>query len=123
MGVSGDPIPVTVSEQNSTLYLDIILKDGAVLLSLEENNNSIKMDNIYPNPVIDNVNININSKDNQQINIIIFNEIGQSVTNTQQSVQIGNNLLDINTSDLPHGLYQLIIRDKNGNTVNKKFIK
>lgn len=123
MGVNSEPIAINVSETDPSINVELILKDGAVLLDIEEGQNTLLMDELYPNPVKNDVNISINSKDNQNINIIIFNEIGQVVTNLQQSVQQGNNRVRINTSALPHGIYQLIIKDQNARTLNKKFIK
>lgn len=77
---------------------------------------------IYPNPfkdkiIVDFFNINI---DISQINLIIYNSIGQKIFNKSN---LKNNKFIIDLSEKPKGLYYLIINDNNKIIQTKKLIK
>ncbi|TXI67684.1 MAG: T9SS type A sorting domain-containing protein [Flavobacterium sp.] len=70
---------------------------------------------LSPNPVIDNLNI---ESDNQIINIIIYNQLGQIIF----SNEINDNKRTLDLSNLSSGIYTIFI-ETNARTLNKKIIK
>ncbi len=77
---------------------------------------------IYPNPVTDKLNVIINSGSNSKVNIKILNSVGQTIHNQCTAVNSGQNLINMNASDLKAGIY-FIVFDINGRITTKKFIK
>ncbi|MDL2228021.1 T9SS type A sorting domain-containing protein [Bacteroidales bacterium OttesenSCG-928-K03] len=67
---------------------------------------------IYPNPAIDKINISANNCEIKSV--VVFNQIGQKVKQT--------NALEIGISDLPSGIYILQINTDKG-IVNEKVLK
>ena len=69
---------------------------------------------IYPNPANDQVNINLNMKQSENVNITIFNYLGQEVTNTNYGSMNGVNTLNIKLNNLSSGMYfvKITIGDK-----------
>lgn len=74
--------------------------------------------NVYPNPVRDNLNIQIgNSED--VYHVVIYNNVGQVVIKTNESS--GNQML--NVSDLSNGIYTLVIYSLKVEVKRIQFIK
>ncbi len=69
---------------------------------------------IYPNPVTDNV-VYISAESNITT-VNIYNMVGQNV----KRINVENNNLKINVSDLKHGMYILKVETINGNTNTHK---
>lgn len=101
--------------------LKMIDKDGTFTYS---NIASAKIDcgqrsiSIYPNPVVDKININIIAFSGK-ITGRLYNSTGQLVSTVV--LNNGNNKIDI--TPLPNGLYNLIIVDENGHIVTHKLAK
>jgi Secretion system C-terminal sorting domain len=66
---------------------------------------------VYPNPVKDNLQIQILSIADGRADINIYDETGKTVTAIHASVQKGNNVISLTSlGDRPGGVYQLIVR-------------
>jgi len=78
---------------------------------------------IYPNPVINNLNININSKDASHARLVIINIAGQIIKSEKCALGIGDNQYSIRTDDLENGVYILQIQYDSGVSTTKRFIK
>ena len=78
---------------------------------------------LYPNPVVNQVNIEFNSSLNGMVNVQVFNLSGQVVKELQPTnVQNGTNTTKINVEELDRGIY--IIRTVvDGVSTTGKFIK
>jgi len=116
--------------ENSGVYyyrLRSIDKDGS-----EEVSKVISVDivsersgdiNVYPNPAVDQINIDINLKDSKQVNVDIYNATGQliqaNVLNQRFPKGVYNAIVDI--SDLNAGVYNIMIT-KDTEVVSKKLI-
>jgi hypothetical protein len=79
---------------------------------------------IYPNPVRDNINLNYNSLNNGSVSIRIYSISGAEAmpANNNKDVQLGMNIISINTSELSSGMYILAVTN-DVHTYYKKFIK
>jgi len=106
-------------QKSGTSYSGIIRRAFAVHAS-----GATKIDNvieniysIYPNPVNDKLNINLNKNIDVQISIItISGKVVKKVTSENKSV------VEINTSNLPAGIYFVRVTS-NGKTNTIKFVK
>ncbi len=67
---------------------------------------------IYPNPVTDILNINLTTDTEGKISYDVINNAGQSVIFKSLVLKSGSNLLDLNLSNLPSGIYYLRFEEK-----------
>jgi len=71
--------------------------------------------NLYPNPVNEQLTIQINQNTNEFVNISLTNLQGQLMFNKVYDAQVGSNELQLNTESLSKGIYVVAI--DNGTTV------
>lgn len=77
---------------------------------------------VYPNPVVDVLNIKVNASQNSAMNISVYNIMGQKVMESNANIYAGdNNRLSVNTSDLTSGIYFVTVK-ANGFEQTQKFI-
>ena len=82
-------------------------------------NNSVS---IYPNPTLSGkVHVQIESNENQPLNISVINMIGQSIFDREFTIQSGNNIFTIDLSNKEKGIYFLKLQNE-FNTVTRKII-
>ncbi|MBI5538792.1 MAG: T9SS type A sorting domain-containing protein [Bacteroidia bacterium] len=89
--------------------------------NLPLNINQVNTENdfrIFPNPVFNNLNIEISSYNNFE-SIEIYSILGKKV----KSILLTNDNIEIKVSDLPSGIYILKAEDKSHNIISKRFIK
>jgi len=123
-GVTSAIATVEISEENQSGNISFVVEDNYVYFSVDDNEIEFAdAGNIFPNPATGQVNVNIVVEQPMNLNITILNQLGQFVYQSDASVQNGNNKLEINTSDLTNGLYNMIIRDDQGNQLVRKFMK
>jgi hypothetical protein len=77
---------------------------------------------IYPNPAIDNFNVNITSAITQSISLKIFDITGRKLKTLNLSLNIGENIIPINSLNLISGNYFLTIIDSQNETRFAKFL-
>lgn len=77
---------------------------------------------VYPNPVVDNLKVDLSVKNAGIVNIQIFSLTGQLVRDLTQNLVKGNNIISLQMGELEKGTY--IVRTiQNGVTSTGKFIK
>ncbi|MCC7026241.1 MAG: T9SS type A sorting domain-containing protein [Saprospiraceae bacterium] len=77
---------------------------------------------VYPNPSLENIFIEINnSKNIKQVQVI--NQYGVMIHKINMDHQAEHDLLELNTSNYPQGMYYVIIVDQWGRRGIRKFIK
>ncbi|MBN2728936.1 MAG: T9SS type A sorting domain-containing protein [Bacteroidales bacterium] len=64
----------------------------------------------YPNPASSNLVINVANSDAALINITIFDMLGQSVLSTNEKINAGENLIQLNVANIPEGIYFYTVR-------------
>jgi len=95
----------TLSENNSDINnLNFIITQAEINITDIEDINKNDEILIYPNPTKDNCKISYSSTTNGQINIEIYNSIGQKITSEKLNITEGNNLIDLEMPSAP-GIY------------------
>lgn len=74
---------------------------------------------IYPNPVSNNLNIGF--PNNQYEKILIYDNIGRELKKIDIEKNFNN--ISINVSHFENGVYQMVLINKNGDSISKKIIK
>lgn len=102
-----------------TLYFDVdydhqVLVNGISDLALED------MINVYPNPTNGIVNINVNLPENEDVNIEIYNTMGQQVA-TVANGKVNNGQFTVNLNGYTNGVYYVKM-NLNGVVVTKKIV-
>lgn len=89
-------------------YLNNVTFDQSefnLAIGINEQVESFGSVSVYPNPANEQVNLNINMAQSNSVNITMFNTIGQAVLVENRDLASGNNLVQLNTSSLPAGVY------------------
>jgi len=84
-------------------------------VGVEEPVATATMTNMYPNPAEAITTIEINATENAGIELTITDLTGRLLLSSNQNIAIGANKININTSNLPTGLYLVNLRDESGN--------
>ncbi len=113
-------VGTTTSSQSGTTY-------GAAYLTGNVGINStpdlLLSSNLYPNPAINNMTLDLNLKENQKVQIRFVNSLGQQVLNSQTVDCLqGLNSIQFDVADLPEGIYFAEITLKDNAIVNKRFV-
>jgi len=69
----------------------------------------MKIISLHPNPAQDNVTIETTSPTNEQVNIEIYNALGQRVFSHQRDIPVGAGSIHLDTREFPGGVYWLRI--------------
>ncbi len=114
-----DTIYVVVKASGTTLN---VLEPGATV-GVEEVN-AFNEVNLYPNPTNGEFNLSINVAASIEASLVITNLMGQSVEVVNLQLNQGENLINMNESHLPSGVYVVnIISETTGEITVKKLIK
>lgn len=82
------------------------------------NNNSIK---IFPNPATNIINIEFNTIFRNNVNIKLYNTLGQEIKENSVKINARNSIISINTEDIQRGIYFIIIETDN-NIFSRKIV-
>lgn len=110
------PPPDYLPNGNSVLYVDNLSLDALITSAPDEVSENISFD-IYPNPASEIVNMNINNRSNEEMEINIYDVIGNLV----KSMALKQNQTAINIEDLSNGVYVVSLKSKDI-TTNRKLI-
>jgi len=86
-------------------------------------NCSEKKINIYPNPIHDLLNIEVESSIAEELNVEIYNALGNLVKQFSFKVNSGKNIHQENFLDFPKGLYFIKIIYENNKSTTKRIIR
>ena len=130
------PISIAVGDFNGDGMADFTVANssdntaGVMLYSMPVkqasilNETKLNTANIYPNPFVNNINVDYTLNESGKCNIAIYNSIGQKViVLVEEYKSEGNYNLNYNTSDLPAGLYTCEIYINGENSKFHKVIK
>lgn len=123
MGLNADPIAINLSEEDASPEIELILKDGGVLLDVDEPQLPASLNQIYPNPVQNLLRLEVSALKNTKVELNVVNQLGQIVLSESHELQEGSKTLDVNTAILPKGLHSLVITTEDGQRLVKKFVK
>lgn len=85
-------------------------------------NGGLQLAELFPNPTTSDVTININSRLSQPAIIRMYNMNGVQVMSREVTLGAGTSRINLGTSPLPAGTYNVIITAKEG-IVNTRFVK
>jgi PKD repeat protein len=125
-GFSTYPLIFNLSEENPEVTgINFALSPGQIAVGLEENNveEQLNQVEIFPNPTSKLLNLKIQKTAQKQIHINIFNNLGQVVYYYSNNQIDNSELISLNISDLPTGIYFLRCRINNEQVETVKFIK
>jgi PKD repeat protein len=78
---------------------------------------------VYPNPLINNGDINITLKESSNIKITIFNQFGQILYSKDTYLTTGNHIINFGTETFIQGIYFVKITTEDNISTVRKFIK
>lgn len=92
--------------------------------AVNTNNLPIDVENleIYPNPFNNNVNLSINIKNSQEVNIDVFDITGKTIKSEITQLNAGENTVNLDMNNLVNGIYIIRLTTKNG-VVAKRVVK
>jgi hypothetical protein len=108
-GFITSPAIVTLSAEKPSVNIDFVVTEKVVTSSIKDEK-SINFESlgIYPNPVRDQLNIQINSMVSEQGTIEILNSTGKLVNKMNVNIESGNTILNIKTDELINSGFYII---------------
>jgi hypothetical protein len=89
------------------------------VVAIEEQHQAVEALTVFPNPTSGELNISFSINNNDNINIEIYNMMGQNVYNERLTNFIGNYNKTINTKPLSKGVYFLKVTSSSGISIKK----
>jgi hypothetical protein len=121
-GCTSDLVRVELS-QDKPIANVVMTYTGNQLLGINATESLIEGLRTYPNPVTDQLTVNIVSKKDASIFLTICDLSGRNLISEVAGLTVGSNMLQINTSGLPSGLFILKITSDDGTIKVRKVIK
>ena len=117
------PVTVTINENNPVISnIELTLYNSSTGNS--EYLSNISISNIFPNPVLYEINFKLDVPSASDLFLSVFNAFGQKVKESQISLNDGQHIIKLSADDLPSGFYLLNIVSDNGKiNENKRFVK
>jgi PKD repeat protein len=120
-GITSDNIQVVLSPEKP--HADVVMTfAGKNILGITNMNPGLEAGMIYPNPVVNKLNVTLNLTDEVTVKVEIFNQMGQMVSGMVRSMGSGKSLLTLPVSNLVSGLYTIRISTDKGNNITRKLI-
>lgn len=124
MGIHTTQAVITLSEETPESQVNFIVEGNTATLSISEDHGLISSSgNVYPNPVTDRAWLEIDSEEPVELDVMIFNQMGQKVYHERLKIGEGNQRILLNTSSLSPGIHFLNIITENGDNISKKLVK
>ena len=120
-GVISDNIMIVITAQKP--HAEVIMTfSGNKILGIGNEQTLFNGWSVYPNPVIDNVTVRVDMKQNTQALAEIYNMAGQLIYHSSFILNDGLNKIEISTSLFPSGIYSLRLYSKEGMSINTKLV-
>lgn len=115
MGIDGNQIGVynNTNEISQGLWLDPT--------SIADN--TLEGMKLYPNPASDHLTVAISSAENASADVMVYNLMGQMMYSQNVVLHTGNNVLNVNISNLNAGVYMVTVRTQKGTSTQKLIVK
>lgn len=124
-GISSVPMSITLSDENPSETLDIIIRDSEAVLGVNDavSTSLQKVSNVFPNPVTESAFIEIEVKESSNVSITLRNSVGYAIYQETTNYNPGLHRISITMRDLPGGIYLIDIRSEDGTRIVKKLVK
>lgn len=127
--ITGDSINVENTLMNIVLtageyrvYLDEKVGDPAIISGIEDPNLVIEDYRMYPNPVVEDLNVSISLKESQEVEATIYDASGRLMRSQVLDLGVGENDIRFDLRDITNGLYFVTIRGE-GFRLTDRFVK
>ncbi len=124
-------LPVTVTNNTSLdgavsvdhFFIKAEIPNFACTVNLDETKASINDVNssLIPNPAKGNVNVSVKLLTSNNIDVTVYNLVGQLVKSVKTEGQVGENTINVNLDGLNTGIYMVKV-SANGKTTTKKLV-
>lgn len=104
----------------STATLNIVNVQCVGVIELGANNASF---NVYPNPAIDNISLQMNSPKNVDVSVELYDVTGKMIIKQNASFSKDKSEFKVNIASLPNGIYSLKVVSKEGSSQTLKIVK
>ncbi len=121
-GVTSDMVKIILTPENP--HSDVVMTFSGN--TIQGTRDEVTLANrwiAYPNPVIDNLTVNIDMKQGTKAGISVYNLTGQLVESSQITLTAGNNTVKVSVASLPDGIYTMRIFTQNGEILATKLVK
>ena len=123
LGLASSPVQVTLSPTTPSMdQVHFDIETSSVRFTSTNEILSVSDLKVYPNPVTDELYMQFELDQTLDADISIVNVTGQVLSNFQRTLNGGNNLIQVQTSELPAGIYTIFLKSEAGIIV-QKFIK
>lgn len=122
VGITTEPGMVTLSVENPTANIDVVITPNGVTTGLNELDHVQISGNIYPNPVGSSARMNLNILKDSHVELVLLNQMGQVLESKSEYMTQGINKVELNTELYPSGVYFIQINSEI-TTITQKFIK
>lgn len=126
MGKFTTPAIVIIDANNQTITdIDLVVNTTNVTTSVNDNISSFveSVSDIYPNPVGDEISVEVSFTLDSELKLEVYNQIGQMVYSRTVKESAGQQMIKINTSNLNGGVYSLWITTEDNAQIMRKFVK
>ncbi len=106
------------SDYGNNVWVDDVNLTGAVGIKNNTATN-VAFSTVYPNPAQNSANLLINLVQSENVKVTVLNMLGETVFVDSKNLNAGDNNMNLNTSVLANGVYNIIIATTEGNVIHK----
>lgn len=85
--------------------------------------NEVTESTIYPNPTENNFNVRISLSDAKDISVVVYNALGQKVSESKMNGNLGENIMNVNMNNASKGVYFVKIKAGKTETTKKLVVE
>lgn len=115
--------PSTTEIDEITLIISSSLVHGSYTYGIPETNISQNVGTIYPNPVLNNMHLDVKLEQAELLDISIIDSFGRAVKSVSYYGAKGENRILLNLDELSSGFYFSRITRASGQQISRKFLK
>lgn len=122
-----NPDADNIDQPNDIVYYKLSKTDvgncAIIDAGINEANGYVSSMSNYPNPAVNATTIDVNLKQDSKMDVVIVNNMGQTVYTTHVDGNAGSNKIDVNLSNLSAGIYFYQVRINNQTLTKKMMIQ
>ncbi|MEN8223803.1 MAG: PKD domain-containing protein [Bacteroidota bacterium] len=123
VGIETTGFLVTLSEDDASIEISILIDNGIASLSVEEYSEVSLLGAMYPNPANSQIRLNVSAEKALNVGISVYNQLGQQMIIQQETLIKGLNTVELNISNLPESVYYVRIQAEGSKPLMRTFIK
>jgi hypothetical protein len=107
---------------NDTVQITVKYNDASAV-SIKANEKNLSVVDLYPNPTSGSVTLKVNSEKVSTVSIQLFNSLGEAVITKETSFTQGINKINIDTENLPDGVYFMNVKTNDSSIIKSLIIR